>query len=215
MIVVLTGAPGAGKGTQANLLSERLGYATLSTGAALRSQVKAGTEIGKIAGAIMDRGDLVPDDVLFKIVKAELGEPSDKVFLLDGYPRNLAQAETLDGLKDSHPVKAAIELAVPREELIKRLSGRRVCSECGTNYHIDMGPPKKEGVCDKCGGSVIQRKDDNPDSVAVRLDVFEKNTKPILGYYEKQGLHMKVDGTGTSEEIFQRLKVVIEDLQGN
>jgi len=212
MIVILTGAPGAGKGTQANLLTERCGYATLSTGQALRNQVKEGTEIGKIAGEIMDRGELVPDDVLFKIVKAELGAPSEKVFLLDGYPRNITQAETLSGLSDTHPVAVVIELYVPRDELIKRLSGRRVCSECGTNYHIDMAPPQKEGVCDKCNKEVIQRKDDNAESVAVRLDIFDKNTKPILGFYEQKSLLKRVDGVGSTEEIFERLKGVIESI---
>ncbi len=212
MIVILTGAPGAGKGTQATLLSERCGYATLSTGQALRKQVKLGSDIGKIAGELMDQGKLVPDDVLFKIVEAELGEPTEKVFLLDGYPRNLSQSETLDTLNDRHPVKVAIELFVPRDELVKRLSGRRVCSDCGANYHVDMAPTKNEGVCDKCNAEVIQRKDDNPESVATRLDIFEENTKPILGYYDGKGLLNRVDGTGSTEEIFERLKGVIESL---
>jgi adenylate kinase len=212
MIVVITGAPGAGKGTQASLLQERCGYATLSTGQALRKQVKLGSEIGKIAGEIMERGELVSDDVLFKIVQAELGEPTDKVFLLDGYPRNLSQSKALDTLDETHPVKVAIELYVPQEELIKRLSGRRVCADCGANYHVDMAPSKEAGKCDKCSGEVIQRKDDNPESVKVRLGVFEENTKPILGYYEEKGILTRVDGQGSSEEIFERLKRVIESI---
>ncbi len=208
MIVVLTGAPGAGKGTQADLLAERGGFRKLSTGDALRKHVKAGTDIGKVAGKIMERGELVPDDVLFEILKAELGAGKGTV-LLDGYPRNVSQATTLDGLKATFPITSVVHLDVPREELISRLSGRRVCASCGSTYHVKSGPSKTEGVCDKCGGQLQQRADDNPESVAVRLDVYEKNTRPILDFYEKKGLYRKVPGVGSTEEIFRRLKEVI------
>jgi adenylate kinase len=211
MIVVLTGAPGAGKGTQAEMLAQRKGYKTLSTGDALRKHVKQGTDIGKIAGAIMARGELVPDDVLFKILKAELGAVKpDETILLDGYPRNNAQAETLATLKATQPVKAAVHLDVSRDHLISRLSGRRVCGSCGATYHLTANPPKKEGICDKCGNAVVQRPDDKPEAVAVRLDVYEKNTRPVLDFYAKQGLYKKVDGAGTTEEIFGRLAKVID-----
>lgn len=210
MIVVLTGAPGAGKGTQTDLLAEKLGLRKLSTGDALRKHVKEGTEIGKIAGAIMERGELVPDDVLFKIIEAELKPvPANEIVLLDGYPRNLAQAETLDTLKDKHPVKAAILLDVDRKVLVERLSGRRVCSACGATYHVTSNPSKQEGVCDKCGGALTQRKDDKPESVAVRLDVYEKTTRPILDYYEAKGLYKRVEGEGRPTEIFDRLSKLI------
>lgn len=209
MIVVLTGAPGAGKGTQADLLADRRGYRKLSTGDALRKHVKAGSEIGKVAGKIMERGDLVPDDVLFKILAEELGSNGKDVVLLDGYPRNISQAETLATLKGVHPVKAVIHLDVPREELISRLSGRRVCGSCGTTFHVSANPPKTVGICDKCGNTLQQRADDNPESVAVRLDVYEKNTRPILDHYAKQGVYTKVPGMGSTEEIYKRLMEVI------
>ncbi len=210
MIVVLTGAPGAGKGTQADLLADRKGFRKLSTGDALRKHVKAGTEIGKIAGKIMEKGELVPDDVLFKILTAELGPNSKEVVLLDGYPRNISQAETLATLKSVHPVKAVIHLDVAREELISRLSGRRVCASCGSTFHVSANPPKMAGICDKCGNTLQQRADDNPESVAVRLDVYEKNTRPILDFYAKQGNYRKVPGVGTTEEIYKRLMAIID-----
>jgi adenylate kinase len=210
MIVVLTGAPGAGKGTQADMLADKFGLKKLSTGDALRKHVKEGTDIGKIAGAIMERGELVPDDVLFKILKAELDSvKADRIVLLDGYPRNLSQAETLETLKDRHPVKAAIHLDVDRSALIARLSGRRVCGSCGATYHVSSNPSKKEGICDKCGGELTQRKDDKPESVAVRLDVFEKTTRPILEFYGAKGLYKKVKGEGLPSEIYERLSKLI------
>jgi adenylate kinase len=213
MIVVLTGAPGAGKGTQADLLAARCGFKKLSTGDALRKHVKAGTEIGKIAGSIMERGELVPDDVLFRILKEELATMAKTdVVLLDGYPRNPSQAETLDSLKDQQPVKAAIQLEVPRQELITRLSGRRVCSSCGTSFHVTENPPRKEGVCDKCSSALTQRPDDKPESIAVRLDVYEKNTRPVLDFYRKKGTFKQVEGTGKPEAIYQNLKKVIDAL---
>lgn len=212
MIVVLIGAPGAGKGTQADLLAARDGYRKLSTGDALRRQVKLGTEIGRKAGAIMERGELVPDDVLLGIVKAELESGSrDDVILLDGYPRNLAQAEALDGLRQIHAVKGALHLDVERTELIERLSGRLVCSQCGATYHKSGAAPKKAGVCDRCGGGVSQRADDRAESVAVRLDVFEKNTKPVLDYYKRTGVYRRISGQGSQEAIYTELRKVIKE----
>jgi len=212
MIVVLTGAPGAGKGTQADILAERCGYRKLSTGDALRKHVKNGTEIGKIAGAIMERGELVPDDVLFRILKEELGSNPKDVVLLDGYPRNLSQAQTIDGLDGVHKIKGVIHLDVPRQDLISRLSGRRVCASCGATFHVSSNPPRKDGVCDRDGGELQQRKDDKPEAVAVRLDVYEKNTRPILEHYEKKGLYRKVKGLGSTESIYKELKGAIDAL---
>ena len=212
MVIVLTGAPGAGKGTQADFLAEKCGYRKFSTGDALRKHVREGTEIGKKAGELMSKGELVPDDVLFEILKAELGDDPKEPVLLDGYPRNLAQAETLEKLKDVHPVKAAIQLDVPREELISRLSGRRVCGKCGSPFHMKWNPPKSDGACDKCGGDLVQRTDDNEESVINRLEIYEKNTKPILDYYADKGLFKPVKGVGTPDEIFNGLKKLLDSL---
>jgi adenylate kinase len=210
VIVVLTGAPGAGKGTQADLLARREGYRKLSTGDALRKHVKAATEIGLLAGAVMERGELVSDDLLFLILKEELSSISQaETVLLDGYPRNLAQAQALDTLAAIHPVTAAVLLDVPRDELVSRLSGRRVCGGCGTSFHITEQPSKVDGICDRCGGQLGQRPDDKPASVAVRLDVYEKTTRPILEYYRKKGVFREVVGTGEPEVVFQALKLAI------
>jgi len=210
VIVVLTGAPGAGKGTQADLLARREGYRKLSTGDALRKHVKAATEIGLLAGAVMERGELVSDDLLFLILKEELSSISQaETILLDGYPRNLAQAQALDTLAAIHPVTAAVLLDVPRDELVSRLSGRRVCGGCGTSFHITEQPSKVDGICDRCGGQLGQRPDDKPASVAVRLDVYEKTTRPILEYYRKKGVFREVVGTGEPEVVFQALKLAI------
>jgi adenylate kinase len=210
MIIVLTGAPGAGKGTQADFLAERIGYRKFSTGDALRKHIKDGTAIGKIAGDLMAKGEFVPDDILFQIIKAELGNNPKEKILLDGYPRNLAQAQTLETLKTVHPVKIAIQLEVDRDELINRLSGRRVCGKCGSPYHVVANPSKKNGICDRCGGELVHRPDDNAEAVANRLDIYEKNTRPILDFYKAKGLFKKVDGTGTPEDIFKRLQDILK-----
>ena len=215
MIVVLTGAPGAGKGTQAELLSRTDSFRKLSTGDALRKHVKDGTQIGKMAGAVMERGQLVSDELLFDLVREELESiDGDRIVLLDGYPRNLAQAQALESLSSRHPVKAVILLDVPREELVSRLSGRRICGQCGSTFHITENPTRLDGICDRCSGQLIQRPDDNPASVAVRLDVYENATRPILDYYRKFGVVRSVSGIGTPEQIFTDLRREILRLKG-
>lgn len=211
MIVLLIGAPGAGKGTQADLLAAKVGYRKISTGDALRKHVKAGTPIGKQAEAIMARGELVPDQVLLQILNEELGSNSKETVILDGYPRNVTQADTLmKFVQNTHPVKCCLHLDVARSELITRLSGRRVCSACGTSYHVETSPPHADGVCDKCGGKVVQRPDDEPKSIAVRLDVYDKNTQPVLDFFRERDLYCKVNGSGSPDEIFNELKDVIK-----
>jgi adenylate kinase len=210
MIIVLMGAPGAGKGTQADLLSERAGYRKISTGDALRKHVKLGTQVGKQAGEIMARGELVPDNVLLQVLKEELGSNPKEIVILDGYPRNLAQAETLKEVVEGvHPVVCCAHLDVGRDDIIARLSGRRTCSGCGASFHVSANPPKKQGVCDKCGSNLIQRPDDDAKSIAVRLDVYDKATEPVLDYYRKRNLYKRVNGGGQTDQIFGDLKGVI------
>lgn len=206
MIIVLMGAPGAGKGTQADLLVERSGYRKISTGDALRKHVKLGTPVGKQAGEIMARGELVPDQVLLQVLKEEIGSNPKEVIILDGYPRNLSQAETLKTVVEgTHPVVGCMHLDVSRQDIVSRLSGRRVCSGCGASFHVTANPPKKEGVCDKCTASLYQRPDDDPKSISVRLDVYDKTTEPVLDYYRMRGLYSKINGGGVTNEIFKEL----------
>jgi adenylate kinase len=206
MIIVLMGAPGAGKGTQADLLVERSGYRKISTGDALRKHVKLGTPVGKQAGEIMARGELVPDQVLLQVLKEEIGSNPQEVIILDGYPRNLSQAETLRSVVEgAHPVVGCMHLDVSRQDIVSRLSGRRVCSGCGASFHVTANPPRKEGVCDKCTAGLYQRPDDDPKSISVRLDVYDKTTEPVLDYYRKRGLYRKINGGGVTNEIFKEL----------
>jgi adenylate kinase len=206
MIIVLMGAPGAGKGTQADLLAEKVGYRKISTGDALRKHVKLGTKVGKIAGEIMARGELVPDAVLLEVLKEEMGTNQNEVIVLDGYPRNLSQAETLKQLVEAvHPVKGCIHLDVARNDIVARLSGRRVCTGCGATFHVSANPSKKEGVCDKCNSALYQRADDDAKSVSVRLDVYDSTTQPVLNYYRERGLYCRINGAGLTGEIFKEL----------
>ncbi len=212
MIIVLMGAPGAGKGTQADLLIESGKYRKISTGDVLRKHIKMGTQIGKNAESIIAQGKLVPDDVLLEILRQELGSNEKEVIILDGYPRNVAQAKTLQSLSQVHRVKGAVVLDVEREELIARISGRRVCQACGATFHVSANPPKTQGKCDKCGGMLIQRPDDVPEKVRVRLDVFDKETKPVIDFYNQMKSLTSVSADGSKEEIYKALKKAVESL---
>lgn len=205
MIFVLTGAPGAGKGTQADLLVERKGFRKLSTGDALRRQIKLGSDVGKKASSLMAEGKLVPDDILLDILSAELGDVSKEKVLLDGYPRNIAQAKTLKTLADKYPVKAAIHLDVDEDLLTSRLIGRRVCGSCGASFHVEFNPSSEGDDCDKCGGQLLQRPDDDTEKVKVRLGVYASETMPVLSFYRDEELYVRVDGNGGTEEVFERL----------
>lgn len=213
MIVVLTGAPGAGKGTQADLLAALKGFRKVSTGDALRKHVRMKSPIGLQAEAVMARGELVSDDILFEILRQELGPKAEEMILLDGYPRNVSQAKTLDSLKDVHPVVAAIHLDVDPHELVNRLSGRRVCASCGATFHVTMTPSKVAGVCDKCDGALQQRTDDSEECVRTRLSVYESMTKPVLEFYKEKGLYQRVDGMGRTEDVFGKLKGSLDGLR--
>jgi adenylate kinase len=193
MNLVLMGPPGAGKGTQGEILAKKLGIDTISTGVMLRTAIKEQTEVGKLAEKYINDGKLVPDDVIVSIVKERLSQPDcAKGFILDGFPRTTAQAEALteSGVK----IDKVLSLEVDDDAIVERLSSRRECSKCGAPYSTIFNKPKIEGKCDKCGGDLIQRADDNPDTIKNRLNVYHEQTEPIKDYYEKLGLLVKAKG---------------------
>nr|WP_317324629.1 adenylate kinase [uncultured Flavonifractor sp.] len=199
MKIILLGAPGAGKGTQAEIISKKLGIPTISTGNILRAAVKAGTPIGLEAKSYMDAGKLVPDEVIIGIIQERLAQ-SDCAggFILDGVPRTIAQAEALD----AHGIHfdAVLSLEIADSVIEARMTGRRTCHSCGATYHIVAAPPKAEGVCDKCGGVLEQRKDDQPETVKHRLEVYHSETEPLKDYYQAHGVLMSVPDLGGIEE---------------
>ena len=202
---ILLGPPGAGKGTQAVKIVEKYGIPHISTGDIFRENIKNGTELGKKAQAYMNRGELVPDDLVIEIATDRLAKDDCKNgFLLDGFPRTVYQAEKLDEFLAAHGSKIdkVLDIAVGKDELITRLTGRRVCKACGASFHVVNIPPKKEGVCDYCGGELIQRADDNLETVTNRIDVYESQTKPLIDYYEKAGNIAHIDGTTGLDNVF-------------
>ncbi len=212
MKLVLLGAPGAGKGTQAKKLIEKFGIPQISTGDLLRAAVGEGTELGKEAKSYMDKGELVPDRVVLGMVEERLSQDDCKNgYILDGFPRNTAQAEALDKMLDDlgMPLDAALNVDVPTEDLMKRLTGRRTCRECGQMYNIYFSPPAEEGKCDKCGGELFQRDDDQEETISKRLEVYQEQTAPLIDYYGSRGILKTVKGTGDINEIFAN---VIETL---
>lgn len=202
---ILLGPPGAGKGTQAAKIVEKYGVPHISTGDIFRENIKKGTELGKKAQEYMNRGELVPDDLVIEIATTRLLEDDCKNgFLLDGFPRTVYQAEKLDeflAARDSK-IDKVLDIAVEKEELITRLTGRRVCKACGASFHVVNIPPKKEGVCDFCGGELIQRADDNLETVTNRIDVYEAQTMPLIDYYEMAGNLVHIDGSTGLESVF-------------
>ena len=205
---VLLGPPGAGKGTQAVRLVEKYEIPHISTGDIFRKNIKEGTELGKKAQEYMNAGALVPDELVVDPVKDRLQQDDCKNgFLLDGFPRTIFQAEKLDEFLSESNLKMdiVINLKVEKEALIKRLTGRRVCKDCGASYHIVNIPPKKEGVCDICGGELIQRKDDNIETVENRINVYEEQTAPLIGYYKEAGSLVDFDGEASLDEVFDAI----------
>ena len=199
MKLILLGAPGAGKGTQAAVISERYHIPQISTGNIIRAALKSGTEMGKMAKSFIEEGKLVPDEVVIGIIKDRLAEDDCKDgFILDGFPRTIPQAEALD--KMGIEIDKVIDIEVPDEVIVDRMSGRRVCEKCGRPYHLVSLRPKVDGVCDDCIGALIQRKDDHPDTVKARLDIYHTETEPLMGYYEKQGKLYVVEGANSVEE---------------
>lgn len=205
---VLLGPPGAGKGTQAVRLVEKYEIPHISTGDIFRKNIKEGTELGKKAQEYMNAGALVPDELVVDLVKDRLQQDDCKNgFLLDGFPRTIFQAEKLDEFlsESNQKMDIVINLKVEKEALIKRLTGRRVCKDCGASYHIVNVPPKKEGVCDICGGELIQRKDDNIETVENRINVYEDQTAPLIGYYKEAGPLVDFDGEASLDEVFDAI----------
>ena len=193
MNLILLGAPGAGKGTQAEVICKHLSIPAISTGNIIREALSKGTEMGLKAKSFIDAGQLVPDDVVIGIIKERLAKDDCKNgFILDGFPRTIPQAEALDNM--GIVIDKVIDIEVPDEKIVTRMSGRRVCSKCGASFHLEHRKPAKEGICDVCGGELIQRKDDHPDTVLDRLKVYHEQTEPLKGYYEKAGLLTIVEG---------------------
>lgn len=204
MRMVFLGAPGAGKGTQARLIAETHGIPQISTGDILRAAVREGTPLGREAQGYMERGELVPDAVMVGLIRERLsGADCAKGFILDGFPRTLEQAAALDALLSEldKPLTHVFDVEVPREELLTRLTGRRVCRNCSASFHVAFNPPKTEGVCDHCGGELYQRADDNAQTVGKRLDVYAEQTRPLTEYYRSKGLLCTIDGQRPIAEI--------------
>ena len=207
MRLVLVGPPGAGKGTQAQFIAEHLSVPKISTGDIFRANVSQGTPLGLQAKAYMDRGDLVPDGVTIDMVRDRLAQPDAKVgFLLDGFPRTVPQAQVLDDMLAEAGVKldVVLELVVENDEVIRRLSGRRTCRSCNHIWHVDFDPPADEGICDLDGGALYQRDDDQADTIANRLEVYAKETSPLVNYYAERGLLIGLDATGPVDDVTQR-----------
>jgi adenylate kinase len=207
MRLVLVGPPGAGKGTQAQFISAHLGIPKISTGDIFRANVSQGTELGQEAKKFMDAGDLVPDEITIGMVVARLEEDdARKGFLLDGFPRNVPQAKTFNDLllESSTPLDVVLELVVDDDEVVRRLSGRRTCRNCGHIWHLDFDPPSSEGVCDICGGELFQRDDDKPETIRHRLEVYYEQTAPLVGYYAEAGVLVGIDAMGPVDDVTER-----------
>ena len=212
MRILIMGRPGAGKGTQAANIKEYYGIPHISTGDMFRAAIKEGTDLGKLAQSYMEKGALVPDEVTIGIVKERLlKDDCKKGFLLDGFPRNVQQAEALDNFMKSEGIKldAVLDVNVDSSILIRRIVGRRVCKTCGATYHIEFNKPKKDGICDNCGTALIQRADDTIETAGSRLDVYDKQTAPLLAYYNEQNLLKTVNGDQDFNKVFEDIKAVL------
>ncbi|WJY27030.1 MULTISPECIES: adenylate kinase [Sporosarcina] len=212
MNIVLMGLPGAGKGTQADKIVEKYGIPHISTGDMFRAAIQEGTELGVKAKSYMDQGALVPDEVTIGIVSERLRKPDcDNGFLLDGFPRTVAQAEALDGIMAgmNRKIDPVLNIEVDKDLLVARLTGRRICKVCGASYHLEFNPPKVEGVCDKDGGELYQRADDNPETVTNRLEVNMKQSAPLLSFYDEKGVLTNINGQQDIDDVFRDVDAVL------
>lgn len=208
MKIIMLGAPGAGKGTQAKKIAEKYSIPHISTGDIFRANIKNGTELGKKAKTYMDQGLLVPDELVVDLVVDRVNqEDCRNGYVLDGFPRTIPQAEALTAALDKmgQKVDYAIDVDVPDENIVRRMGGRRACVGCGATYHVEYAPTKKEGICDVCGGELILRDDDKPETVQKRLNVYHDQTQPLIDYYTKAGILKTVDGTVDIDEVFQAI----------
>jgi adenylate kinase len=215
MNLILLGPPGAGKGTQSQLIKGYYQVPQVSTGDILREARKNRTELGQKAETFMNAGKLVPDDVVIGIVDERLQEADcRRGFILDGFPRTVAQADALSKMlaRRDRKIETVLSVEVPQPDLVKRLSGRRVCQSCGASFHVDFAPTRQAGVCDKCGGAVIQRQDDKETTIVERLKVYADQTQPLVDYYKKQGLLAVINGLGPVDGVWQRMKKVLETI---
>ncbi len=213
MKIIMLGAPGAGKGTQAKLIAEKYGIPHVSTGDIFRANIKEGTQLGKEAKEYMDKGQLVPDELTVRILLDRVAKDDcNNGYVLDGFPRTIPQAEVLDEevSKLGDKIDFAINVDVPDENIIRRMGGRRACLKCGATYHIEHIPPKKEGICDTCGSELVLRDDDKPETVKNRLDVYHKQTQPLIDYYGKKNILKTVDGTRDMNDVFADIVKLLE-----
>jgi len=214
MNMIFLGLPGAGKGTQAKKVSSKYNIPHIATGDIFRNAIKNETPLGKKAKSFIDQGELVPDEVTIGIVRNRLKEDDCKDgFILDGFPRTINQAEALKDIMEELNTKLdlALFIKVPEKELIKRLSGRRVCEDCGATYHVEFNPPEKEGICDKCGGNLIQRSDDTEDTVKNRIEVNKEKTEKLIEFYDNEGILQTIESSGGIEEVFKKVTSVVEE----
>ena len=212
MKIIMLGAPGAGKGTQAKMIADKYGVPHISTGDIFRANIKNGTELGMEAKTYMDQGLLVPDELVVDLVVDRVNQDDcENGYVLDGFPRTIPQAEVLDSelTKLGDHIDYAINVDVPDENIVKRMSGRRACLTCGATYHIEHVPPKKEGICDVCGSELVLRDDDKPETVKNRLNVYHEQTQPLIDFYTEKGVLKTVDGTVPMEEVFAAITAIL------